>query len=136
MKKAELMQLVAAGFSRNEILALEQVEDKKEPTDTAQKQTEDKPVDLRAMDQLVTAITALQKEVAALKKQPTEQEQKKDTEDGAKYSDNDVLKLLQKVNAEAHVYDAPPKYDVEENLAAAYIAMMGGTKEKEEKIDE
>jgi hypothetical protein len=135
MKKAELMQLVAAGFSRNEILALEQVEEK-EPTDTAQKPTEDKPADLRAMDQLVTAITALQKEVADLKKQPVEQEQKKATEDTGKYSDNDVLKLLQKVNAEAHVYDAPPKYDVEENLAAAYIAMMGGSSEKEEKNNE
>lgn len=135
MKKAELMQLVAAGFTRNEILALEQVEEK-DPPDTAQKPTEDKPADLRAMDQLVTAITALQKEVADLKKQPVEQEQKKATEDTGKYSDNDVLKLLQKVNAEAHVYDAPPKYDVEENLAAAYMAMMGGSSEKEEKNNE
>lgn len=136
MKKAELMQLVAAGFSRNEILALEQVEDKNEPNNPAQKPTEDKPADVRAMDQLVTAITALQKEVAELKKPPVEQDQKTTTGDGAKYSDNDVLKLLQKVNAEAHVYDAPPKYDVEENLAAAYVAMVGGTMDKEEKNNE
>lgn len=135
MKKAELMQLVAAGFSRNEILALEQVEDKKEPSSPAQKPTEDKPADVRAMDQLVTAITALQKEVAELKKAPVEQEQKT-REDGAKYSDNDVLKLLQKVNTESHAYDAPPKYDVEDSLAAAYVAMVGGTMDKEEKNNE
>lgn len=118
----EILQLTAAGFSKAEILAMNNTaggkpeEKKEEGAKPEEKKDVATPDFAKAFEELSERLEAL-----IQKKEPEKKEE-------PKKDNTDVLALLQSMNVSGQRYDLPPQYDPEQALAGALDAVMNGEK--------
>ena len=123
MTVSDILQLSAAGFSKAEILAMNNADTGKHE----QKEDVSKPEEKKDRhEDFAAALAEINKRLDALtqtKEEPKKEEPKKDN--------TDVLALLQSMNVAGQRYDLPPQYDPEKALAGALDAVMNGAKKGE-----
>ena len=116
----EVLQLTAAGFSKAEILAMNNAdsgstEQKREDATPEEKKDVATTDFAKAFEEFSNRLEALMQ-----KEEPKKEEPKKDN--------TDILALLQSMNVAGQRYDLPPQYNPEEALAGALDAVMNGAK--------
>lgn len=113
----EILQLTAAGFSKAEILAMNNTAGGK-PEEKKEEVVKPEEEKVRH-DDFAAALANINKRLDALTEKKAEPEKKDNT---------DVLALLQSMNVSGQRYDLPPQYDPEQALAGALDAVMNGEK--------
>lgn len=124
MTVSEILQLTAAGFSKAEILAMNNTE---AGTPEEKKDTPNPEEKKNRHEDFATALAEINKRLDALAENKAEPEKKEEP----KKDSTDVLALLQAMNMNGQRYDLPPQYDPEKALAGALDAVMNGAKKGE-----
>lgn len=109
MKVNEILSLLDAGFTKEEIMSLttsEHTEPTPQPTEPVQpEEPKPEPVAPRPVEQVAAAAPVI--------------------------TDEQITKLAQLINVDKASIDIPPKVSLADQLAANYIELMGGgTKEE------
>ena len=119
----EILQLTAAGFSKAEILAMNNTAGGKPEEKKEEVVKPEEKKDAQAPD-FAQALADINKRLDALAEKKAEPEKKDST---------DVLALLQSINMDGQRYDLPPKYNPDDALAGALDAVMNGEKKGDNK---
>lgn len=122
MTVRDILQLTAAGFSKAEILAMNNADTGKHEQKEERGKPEEKKETVSA--DFAKVLDEINKRLDALTKTKEEPEKKEEP----KKDNADVLALLQSMNVAGQRYDLPPQYDPEKALAGALDAVMNGAK--------